>query len=1281
VEIDVAPDSIPESPYSTFWRSFITGALGGGLAMNVRAACMKWIHARFSGDFLKARAKSGCATAANAISALISGSIDKAWSGTVQNPDTQAALWGKALGGALIGTALWEDGFYTWLVDRMADAAVWLLVFARTTYTWVAPAVSNGARTVNEIVQKLRVNMGAILASVPAPTAASPPCDTYGYFGAPCAGAHSTTRALYSWYDGPLYQVQRASDNATADIRPLGRGGVVDASQQDTFCAGTSCIITKIYDQSEQWNDLEIEGSGGVAGADHGADAAALPITVGGHKAYGVYVHGQTGYRDNDATGTAISGMPEDMYMVASGTHVNDGCCFDYGNVETSSTDTGNGHMDAVNLSTTCYFQRVEPCRGSGPWVEADLENGLFLGANGPNAANTGNRSNFVTALLKNDGQEKYALKGGDSQAGGLTTWWNGSLPTNQPGYKPMQQEGAVVMGTGGDNSNWSFGSFFEGAMTIGYPTDQADFTVQSNIVQAQYAGNSAGVTPVTGMITGPGGKCVDVAGDDVGVAGAAVQLWDCNGSAADQHWVHYADGTLRTLGRCLDIQNASRDLRGQMEIWDCNGAGAQKWVQQPDGSLLNPASGLCLDVDKGNTTNGVRLQTWTCNGESPQKFAVTGGNPIVGPGGKCVDVIGDDTGGNNAGVNLWDCQADAADQHWRYNAATGALSTLGRCLDIIGNITVEGTPVELYDCNGVQGQVWRQQVDGSLVNPISHLCLDAPNGNTDNGIRLRIWSCNHAAAQKFAAYNASLLKPAAPVAMAGGKCLDVAGDDTGGDGTTVGVWDCLPWAVDQHWTRNYDQSLSTLGRCLDVVGNSSAPGALVELFDCNGIGGQKWVQQPNGALLNPQSGLCLDDPDGNLADGVQLRIWPCNNAAAQRFQVGGGSPISAAAVGGKCVDVAGQDNGTDGTPVQVWDCEGYAADQSWVYDANAGTLKTLGRCLDINGNGTAENTQVELWTCNNALGQSWRQQPDGSLLNPQSGRCLDAPDGNTANGARLRIHTCNGAAAQKFPLYWHQLYAPAGTVTHGSGKCMDVAGNDDGGDGSAVVVWDCVPSAIDQHWVHHSDGSLQTLGKCLDIVGNGTAAGAKLELWTCNGLGGQRWNTTADGSVYNPQSQRCVDLPDNNTTNGTQLQIYDCRQNDTQQWIINGGSPILGPGGKCVDVAGDDNGTAARPVGLWDCQAGAIDQHWLYDPGKETLTTLGRCLGTVGGSTTQGAGIDIGDCVGADAQRWDQQANGSLLNRKSGQCLDAPEGNSTNGTQLRIWQCNGADAQRFTVY
>ncbi|MCS0603501.1 endonuclease/exonuclease/phosphatase family protein [Streptomyces sp. LP11] len=315
------------------------------------------------------------------------------------------------------------------------------------------------------------------------------PCDIYDSFSTPCVEAVSTTRALYSDYDGPLYQVQRAADKATKDIRPLAAGGYADAASQDSFCADATCLITKVYDQSPLHNDLTVEGKGSAGDADHPADAATLPVTVNGHKVYGINVTGQVGYRNNSTQGIAKGAEPEGMYMVASGTHVNSGCCFDFGNAETSTTDTGNGHMDAVNLGTECYFP---PCTGQGPWVEADLENGLFSGANGSNLANKGNSSNFVTALLKNDGRNTYALKGGDAQSGKLSTWWDGDLP-DRGGYKPMQKEGAVVLGTGGDNSNRSIGSFFEGVMTHGYPGDDADDAVQADIVSAGYAGNSAG--------------------------------------------------------------------------------------------------------------------------------------------------------------------------------------------------------------------------------------------------------------------------------------------------------------------------------------------------------------------------------------------------------------------------------------------------------------------------------------------------------------------------------------------------------------------------------------------------------------------------------------------------------------------------------------------------------------------------------------------------------------------------------------------------------------------
>ena len=80
--------------------------------------------------------------------------------------------------------------------------------------------------------------------------------------------AHSTTRALYASYGGPLYQVQRLSDQQIKDIGVVSgsaadAGGYADAAAQDAFCANTTCLITKIYDQSPMHNDLTQPPRGG----------------------------------------------------------------------------------------------------------------------------------------------------------------------------------------------------------------------------------------------------------------------------------------------------------------------------------------------------------------------------------------------------------------------------------------------------------------------------------------------------------------------------------------------------------------------------------------------------------------------------------------------------------------------------------------------------------------------------------------------------------------------------------------------------------------------------------------------------------------------------------------------------------------------------------------------------------------------------------------------------------------------------------------------------------
>src|SRR5215469_14999925 len=243
------------------------------------------------------------------------------------------------------------------------------------------------------------VAAGSSAASAASAPGAARPCDIYAAGGTPCVAAYSTVRALYLGYRGPLYRVTRVSDGTSTDIGVQWPSGYANAAAQTAFCAGTVCTITRLYDQSPERNDLGIEPIGGNGSADVGAIANALPVVVDGHQVYGVSVQAGVGYRNDVTRGVPTGAQPQGAYMVTSGHHTDPVCCFDFGNAETSNTDTGNGHMDAIYFGNLCWFGN---CPGTNPLVEADMENGLFAGGNGPDPNNTGNGSAFVTAMLKN---------------------------------------------------------------------------------------------------------------------------------------------------------------------------------------------------------------------------------------------------------------------------------------------------------------------------------------------------------------------------------------------------------------------------------------------------------------------------------------------------------------------------------------------------------------------------------------------------------------------------------------------------------------------------------------------------------------------------------------------------------------------------------------------------------------------------------------------------------------------------------------------------------------
>jgi hypothetical protein len=321
---------------------------------------------------------------------------------------------------------------------------------------------------------------------------AAGPCDIYSSGGTPCIAAHSTTRALYSAFSGSLYQVKRGSDNTTTNIAPLSAGGVANAAAQDKFCASTTCLITVIYDQSSRGNHLTQAPPGGFRGPesngyDNLASATGAPVTLNGQKAYGVFVSPGTGYRNDIVSGSATKDAAEGMYAVIDGTHYNGGCCFDYGNAETSNTDTGNGHMEAIYFGDSTAWGSGA---GSGPWLMADLENGLFSGVSaGNNAGDPSISYRFFTAIVKGE-PNHWAIRGANAASGSLSTYYSGVRPSVS-GYNPMSKEGAIILGIGGDNSISAQGTFYEGVMTSGYPSDATEASVQANIVAAKYATTS----------------------------------------------------------------------------------------------------------------------------------------------------------------------------------------------------------------------------------------------------------------------------------------------------------------------------------------------------------------------------------------------------------------------------------------------------------------------------------------------------------------------------------------------------------------------------------------------------------------------------------------------------------------------------------------------------------------------------------------------------------------------------------------------------------------------
>ena len=181
-------------------------------------------------------------------------------------------------------------------------------------------------------------------------------------------------------------------------------------------------------------------------------------------------------------------------------------CLADYGNSENTALQpvhTGDyacGAMEAIYLGNA-HWQGNTGAGKTGPWVGADLEAGMFYGGGNQTKVNPANKpltSDFVSLHLKGR-TEGFALKGADAAQGVFQTMYDGPRPDHRSApnnchwhgvngsYQPMRKQGAIILGTGGDNSNGAVGTFYEGLISTGVTSAATDAKVQANIVKVAY--------------------------------------------------------------------------------------------------------------------------------------------------------------------------------------------------------------------------------------------------------------------------------------------------------------------------------------------------------------------------------------------------------------------------------------------------------------------------------------------------------------------------------------------------------------------------------------------------------------------------------------------------------------------------------------------------------------------------------------------------------------------------------------------------------------------------
>ncbi|MBB6172143.1 hypothetical protein HNR23_002203 [Nocardiopsis mwathae] len=389
-------------------------------------------------------------------------------------------------------------------------------------------------------------------------------------------------------------------------------------------------------------------------------------------------------------------------------------------------------------------------------------------------------------------------------------------------------------------------------------------------------------------------GKCLDV--DGPVERGAKLVMNTCVGAASQKWVVSPAEDTHSGQFRIVRPESANlcvttHDVGGQYQLDSCTDG--NRFNARMDGTVYDfsssTTSSYCLDVQGAATSDQTPVISYSCHGNENQQWGYPS-NPIRGLASKCID--GNSANEDRKPVLLYTCN-DQPWQKWRV-LATGQIVTQdgsgnSRCMDVRDVGTADETKVQMYTCRKLWdplwvAQQWAPKQDGSLFNPNSKKCLHVPGSATADVTELQIYTCNATAAQAWSP------NPQPIVNKDSGKCLDIKGGQGGtvDNNTDVILYDCNS-GVNQKWVFQFDGTIRSLSKCLDVFNGASSADSRLVAYDCNGSFSQSFSERViNGTpyLINMNSDMCIGRRNASSVDGTNIVLAECNQTSQQQWDI-----------------------------------------------------------------------------------------------------------------------------------------------------------------------------------------------------------------------------------------------------------------------------------------------------------------------------------------------------------------------------------------------------------